>query len=866
MQQPPKLPLKILRFFCAEHRLEEIEGDLFEEFQDQVQSYGYRKARRLYYWTVIRSFRSYLFDYQSNPTHPLSFITMIRHYFKTAFRGMYKHKSFTAINLFGLSIGLASSLMLFLVVIEQLRKDYDLPDKDQIFRVESNSGLRPSEGYKDRTPAAVGPFLKQSFPQVEECTVLNKIKWDVTIINGDESDYVTEDFLIADSTFFNIFPQTFIIGSAKTALNDPKNIVLTESAAFKYFGSDSPIGQEIRTINNRRTRFIVSAIIKDPPPHASIQFNIMIAQDIQFDITSPGYDMTHVYLKLAKNASIAEFEKRANREISTVVTGNLMKSIQYRLRSFEEVKYDLEIPSDLIEPTDKRLYIIFTTIALAILLLAIINYINLSTIRALKRGHEAGIRKIIGAGKGSFMIQFLTESWLISFAALPIAILMVESFMPYFERALNTSLSFNYLTNPTFILIVFGIVFIVGLIAGLYPALLVSRFKFTEFIKGNLTSSNKGQTIRRVLVIFQFAISIVLVVGAVVIQRQLKMFQNQKLTYNPEQVIVLDKGFSSNFDLIRTDLENLPSVLTSSITSSPPAGDSYRFNTDNMKLGELVYGHDIDHHYVELLNLEFVRGENFDPEKTSNFSPSVLINETMAKLLETVNPKQSPNPLEEKYAFLYEQAKIQGVVKDFHLQSLHEKIKPMVLFYESFNGRNGAYTLIKINTTNIEGTLESIEKIWDTHIPDNPFRYQFLDTLFDHLYTTEMRLGKIFQLFTAIALIVSCLGLFGLVSFIVQSKVREIAIRKVFGAKVVQIVSLFLKEICWLIVIASLIGLPIAYWTMNLWLEDFAYHTNIPTSLIITTFLAMILVACITVFTNTFKTAKQNPVDALRSE
>jgi putative ABC transport system permease protein len=866
MHQPPQLPLRILRFFCAEHRIEELEGDLFEEFQDLTEAYGIRKAKRIFYWTVIRSFRSHLFDYRGPSAHPLNFITMIRHYCKTAFRGMLRHKSFTAINLFGLSAGLASSLMLFLVIIEQLRKDYDLPEKDQIYRVESNTGIRPSEGYIDRAHPGVGPFLKQSFPQVEEYTILNKMKWDVIITKDEKRNYFREEFLIADSTFFNIFPQIFINGSAKTALHDPKNIVLTESAVAKYFGDENPIGKEVRIVNNRRNQFTVSAVIKDPPPHASIQFKMLVAQDIRYDITSPGFDMTHVYLKLAKNTTVSQLEKRANEEISSVAAGDLMKSIQYRFKAFEAVKYDLEIPNDVIPPTDKRLYIIFTTIALAILLLAIINYVNLSAIRALKRGQEAGIRKIIGAGKGSFIAQFLTESWLICFTALPLSILMVEAFKPYFEKALNTIFSFNYLTNIPFLLSAFGLVLIVGLMAGLYPALLVSRFKSTEFIKGNLVNSHKGQNMRRVLVIFQFTMSAVLIVGAAVVQLQLQMFQNQKLTYNPEQVVVLDRALSSNFDLIRTDLENIPDVLTTSITSSPPAGDSHRFNTDLLNLGELVYGHNIDQHYAELLNLEFVWGENFDPEKISDYAPSVLINETMAKLIESINPKKSQHPLEKKYPFMMEEATIQGVVKDFHLQSLHEKIKPMVFFYESYKGYNGAYTLIKINTTDIEGTLASIEKVWDKHIPSSAFRYEFLDTRFDNLYTTELRLGKIFQLFTGIALMVSCLGLFGLVSFVVQSKIKEIAIRKVFGAKIIQIVSLFLKEICWLIVIASLIGLPIAYWAMNQWLDDFAYHTNIPMSLILITFLALIFVAFITVFSKTLKTARQNPVEALRNE
>lgn len=864
MFQPPKTPLRLLRWLCSSERLEEIEGDLFEAYQDWRETRSKLSSNLLYTYTLIRDI--ILFSKEPSFSHSI-FPHMIKHYLKTAWRSMLHEKSFTLINLFGLSVGLASSLMLILLIIEQARKDFDLPDKDRIYKVESNIGINPSEGFLSRTHPGVGPFLKQVMPQVEGYTIVNKNERDLVFTDDEKKNYFTEDFLKADSSFFDIFPQTFLRGNSQIALRSFSDIVLTESAAYKYFGSENPIGKEIEIVSNRRNPFTVSAIVKDPPPHASIQFNLIIPQDIEYGITSPGYDGTNVYLKLAPNTNIPSFEKEANQQIKSVVSGPLMTSIKFRLKPFEEVKYDLEIPNDVIIPTDKRLYGIFTTIAVAILLLAIINYINLSAARSLKRGQEAGVRKILGAGKGSFLSQFLTESWLLCLLALPISILLVESFTPYFEQALNTKLSFRYYSDITFIVCTIGIIFITGLIAGLYPALLISRFSFNQFLKGKISTSSKGQLIRKALVIFQFAMAIILIVGAMIVQRQLNLFQQQKLSYAPEQIVVLDRALSQNFDLIRADVKKLSGIEHVSISTSPPAGNNMRFSTDALNLGQIVQGHNIDEHYAPLLNLEFVSGENFDPKKLSDYTPTVIINETMANLLLEVNPKNAEHPLEVSYPFMYnEEARIQGVVKDFHLESLHEKIKPMVFFYESFNGYNGAFSLIKLNTTNIQETMASIEEVWQKHIPTSPFRYQFLDSRFNNLYTTEMRLGKIFQIFTTIALMVSCLGLFGLVTFIIQSKVKEIAIRKVMGAKITQVLSIFLKEIYWLIGLSSLIGIPIAYWLMNKWLQDFAYHTNIPLSVTLFTVLLMLSIASLTVSMRTLKTARMNPVESLRND
>ncbi|MCO6358369.1 FtsX-like permease family protein [Roseivirga pacifica] len=863
MHTPPKTPLKVLRWFCTDERLEEIEGDLFEAYQDWRETKTKPRANWLYWWTVIRGIPSHA--KRIKISSPSLFLLMLGHYLKTAKRAIIKEKTFTAINIFGLCLGLASSLMLFLFIIEQLRKDYDLPEKEHIYRIEAISSRSP-EGYITRVHPGIGPLLLESFPQVQECSVMNKLKWDVVVENEDQLNFFEEEFLIADSSFFNIFPQSFILGNKTTALNSPSKVILTESSALKYFNNTDVIGREIKIDRDRRNRFTVSAVISDPPPHSSIQFKMIIAQDIQYDITSGGYDATHLYLKLSPETQLVNFTGLMNKEISSRVSTDVMRAISYSLKSFNDLKYNLETTDEIIIPADKNLYMIFTTIALLILILALINYINITTARAIKRGHEAGIRKIIGAGKGSLISQFLVESLLTSFITLPLAIFVVEATLPYFETALSTQLSFNYLLNPVFMFSAVSIVLLVGIIAGIYPAILVAQFRFSEFLKGNLSGSQKGSTIRKVLVLIQFTLTITLIIGAVVVQRQLHLFQHKKLSYDPEQILVIDRALSQNFDLIRSDLKEIPSVILSAATSSPPGGDNYRFHTPNIGLSKLVHGLSIDHNYADLLDLEFIKGNNFNLKTPSENDEGVIINETLAKLIQAENPKNSKSPLDEKYPFMISDFKIKAIVKDFQIESLHDKIKPMVLVYESYNGYNGAYLLIKLNTSNIENTINQIEGVWTKHIPDSSFRYQFLDSRFNSLYTTEIRLGRIFQLFTAMALIVSCLGLLGFVGFLIQSKTKEIAVRKILGASIGQIINLFLKEIYFLIMLSSLVALPIAYYIMNRWLNSFAYHTNIPTWHTLIVVLGGFGIATLTVFIQTYTAANTNPVESLRRE
>lgn len=865
IHRPPRLPLRIFRSFCSDRYAEEIEGDLFEAYQDWRETRNKLTSNWLYWWTVIRSFRFYLL--KRHTSHPSIFFLMLRHFVKTAFRGSLKHKSHTFINLLGLSIGIATSLILAMFIADEARMDYDLKDKELIYRVESYNALRPQEGLNGRVHSALGPALVEMIPEVTHQTRMVKLNQDVIVENAASRQFFKETFLKTDSTFFDFFPQIFLKGKKEGALNDITDIILTENTALKLFGTTEVIGKQLHTTSRYENQYLITAIVKDPPPHSSLQFSTITFINRNRDhISLPVSTRSGTYIKLPPGANPKTIEAKINKTIKPMVAGETMKATTFKLSTFEEAKYNKQAIDTVLEPHNKQLYLVFTMVSIFILALAIINYTNLTTAKALQRGEEAGIRKIIGAGRKSFFFQFITESTITCFVALLIALISVAALLPIFEQVLSRPLIFNYWRSPEFWFIVVTSTVLLSMIAGIYPAILISRFNFSEFLKGNTANSSKGSTFRKGLVTLQFTVSICMIVCSIVVQNQVDFVIKRNLNYNPEQILVLDFTMSRNLALLRDNLTKIPEVNIASITTSPSGGREHRVSFHKNVFGEVIYQHNIDHNYAKLFNMEFIQGENFDPNTPSENEGAVIINETLAKLIESVNPLNVEDPLAQSYSFMMEPMKIKGIVKDFHMESLYETVKPMIFMYEPSNGLNVAYTLVEIKTTNVQSTISEIEKLWTELVPDQLFDYQFLDTRYQNLYNSEIRLGKIMGLFTSIAILISSMGLYGLIMFSIQSKTKEVGIRKVMGASVTQIVMLFNRQVFWLIGLAVLVAIPIAYWTMNSWLNGFAYHVDISVLTIVLTICSSFVLAFITVFFKSYRAANANPVDVLRSE
>lgn len=865
MFQPPKTPLRLLRWLCSSERLEEIEGDLFEAYQDWREKKSKPAANWLYWWTIIRSFRFYLM--KKRTPDPNMFLLMLKHFIKTAYRGSLKHKSHAFINLLGLSIGIATSLMLAMFIVDEARMDYDLKDKELIYRVEGYNALRPQEGFNGRVHTGMGPALVEMIPEITHQTRMGKLNWTVMIEKDEKRDFFQEEFILTDSTFFELFPVEFIHGNKEQVLTKAGDAVLTESLALKLYGTTDVVGKELNTTTRYDQQYFVRGIMKDPPRHSSIHFTILVFKNISRENIREQISVrSATYIKTLPSISPEYLEAKINNTIKPIVTGQTMKATTFKLSSFQDAKYDRHTDDTIIEARDKQMYVVFGMVAIFILVLAIINYTNLTAARALQRGQEAGIRKIIGAGRRSFLLQFATESALMCFLSLVVALLLTASLLPSFEQAVNRPLLFNYWTDPWFWGLVVSSSILLSIIAGIYPAILVSRFRFSEFIKGNIANSTKGALLRKSLVIFQFAVAIVMIVSATVVKDQIDFIINKKLTYKPEQIILVENTVSNNLGLFRDQLKRIPSVNLASVTTSPPGGSSHRVSSDRNVFGQAIYQHNVDHNYAELLNFEFISGKNFDPEKPSENQGQVIINETLARLIQSMNPNNVDEPLAETYQFTVEPVKIKGVIKDIHMESLYESVKPMIFAYEPSNGFNVSRVLIEIRTEQIQETISGIEDLWTEVIPDQGFNFQFLDSRFEKLYTSEIRLGKIMSVFTSVAILISCMGLYGLIMFSIQSKTKEVGIRKVMGASVSQIVMLFNRQVFWLIGLAILVAIPVAYWAMNSWLNGFSYHVDLSALTIILTICLSFVLAFITVFFKSYRAANANPVDVLRSE
>ncbi|GAB5523420.1 MAG: ABC transporter permease [Roseivirga sp.] len=842
-----------------------MEGDLYEEFLENLEIKGATKARRRYTWTIIRSFRSYLFEYRPNQYKLSYLIMMLRHYLKTALRGIRTNKTLALINITGLSVGIATSLIIALFVMDQYLMDDFITDKDRIVRLEGKIENHARKGYAAELHPGLGPTLMELSPNVETYTRLTKASLNIKIRHKEDITFFKEDFLIVDSSFFQLFPFELVQGNPDKPFQDLSSVLITERLAQKLFGTVDPIGKPIDVNYNDRNGFVVTGVLKDIPANSSIQFDLLTLDIENYSLNSGAYGPTAIYLKLAPETNQEALAQLLSKEIANFTNNRFISKQKYRFTSFDQIKYNTESPDRVIQAMNRDVVDLFIALAVFILLLATINYINLSAARAIQRSQEAGIRKVIGAGKGSFTFQFLTESLLSCWLTLPVALLAVHTFIPAFERVLEKKLFNDYLTDPVFLLFILGLATLLGLIAGLYPAFIVSRFRFTDFLKGKTSTSQKGNWFRKGLVVFQFSISILLIIGTLMVQRQLAFVQDQTMSFQADQVLVCDRTISRKLPSLKNSLEAVSGVSQVSLTSSPPGGEVALMYGFNENFGEIIYWHEIDENYISLLGLSMIEGEAFDQGMSDSFQSQVLINETMARLIESINPLNSENPLRETYNISGQPLKIRGVVEDFHIQSLHEQIKPMVFQYTQ-GAPVAASMMIKVSPANIGTTLKSIEAEWKSFIPASPLKATFLDERFENLYTAEVRLGKLFGIFTLLAIIISCMGLFGLSLHISEVKMKEIGIRKVLGASVAQVIRLFSGQIYGLIAVAALIAAPLAWYFADQWLQGFAYRQELSVGTFALTLVACLVLATLTTCWYTIKTARINPVETMRNE
>ncbi len=792
---------------------------------------------------------------------------------KIAFVNLKKHKTFSFINLFGLAIGMACCILIAAYVFHELSYDKFHEKADRIYRLRSELEISGEHLDIPKSSPPMAEYLVQNYPEVIGAVRFHSIG-KVPVRYRDNTNYEDRIFF-ADNSVFDIFSFPLVKGDPRTALATAESIVISESIALKYFGSDDPVGK-LLNINNK-TDYRVTGVMKDVPDNSQFVFSMLcsfetFAQKNKWSIQNWLSINEYTYILLGKGADYKQLELKLPDMIEKRV-GAMLRYVKGELKLSLQPLTSIHLHSDLMQEisgNSKIVYVyIFSAIALFILAIACINFMNLSTARSTGRAREVGLRKVMGADRGKIIRQFLSESILNSLISCLLALILVDLTLPLFRSISGIDLRIDYAQNLWLIPGLVGIAVFIGLIAGSYPAFFLSGFQPSSVLKGEFKAGKKGSRFRSALVIVQFTISIALIAGTIVVFNQLDYMKNKRLGFQKEQVVVIPISDESTMDSlmpVKQELENYSGIIRVAASSHVPGQTTYvnpfmpeGFALDQMQyMGELY----VDHDFIPTMGIEMIAGRNFSRDFQTDTSQSVIINETAARQFgwekpigKTIQTMSTSRKLK-KYTVI-------GVVKDFHMESLKKRIIPLFIGCTTHNFNSLS---VRIKTENIPATLSFLEDKMRQIDPFRPFEYAFLDDSFDAQYKTEERLSRIFSYFGLLSILIASLGLFGLASFTAEQRTKEIGIRKVLGATISGIVALLSKEFTKWVLVANVIAWPIAYYSLRRWLEGFAYRTNIRLTVFIVAMGISLMVALFTISLQAVRTALANPVDSLRHE
>ena len=871
-QNPPQWLLRFFRWFCHPDFQEDIEGDLIELYERKVEEYGRKRANRIFFFDVISLIRLNLLKPFKNFHHIIHY-TMYKNYFKIAWRSMLRQKLYSFINIGGLAIGLTCFIMIFHDVQHELSYDRFYKDADQIYRIyqKQDGNVFLGSDYFAVTPAGLAPTLEKECPEVEAATTMREQS---ALLSFKKNNF-WEKGLYGDTDFFEVFAFQFIQGNPKTALQNPKSIVLTESLAKKVFGSKNPMGKSI--IYQNGDPYTITGIIKDPPGNISFKFSYIVdmqsSEEYMRDIKAAKWNNNSFYtfLKLKKNADPHALEAKMPALIKKHVDygKDFPFKDKYLVNPISELHLQTNINFDIGLKGNPKYVYLFSLIAVIVLLLACVNYMNLAIARSIKRANEVGLRKVIGAVRGQLIGQFLSESILIAFLALILAMAFTQILLPLFgyllERPIELNLFDNFYLIPGLILLVI----IVGLISGSYPAIFMSSLQPIHALKGKLSRKLFGMKVQKFLIIGQYTTSIVLIISSLIIYRQFQFIQAKELGYNKDYVITVqlrDWSLYKHFEKIKNECLKNPQILSLSASNSLPTNiDSSTLidiEDDDKEIDDLtIYRANVDYDYLDVFGIELVAGRNFSPKFKTDQEQSYLINETAARII-----GWTPEKAIGKYILSYSKKskyKVIGVVKDFHMHSMHMAIQPLMLKLR--DKQYFSFISVKVRPEKLPQTMDILQKTMKKYSP-YPFEYAFLDDQFDQLYKDDTRLGEIFGFFTILSILIASLGLFGLAAFTAQQRTKEIGIRKVLGASIQNIMTILSKDFLTLVVFSFLLAIPIAWYMMHQWLQDYAYRVDIEWWIFALAGLSALIVAFFTISFQSLKAALANPVDSLKDE
>lgn len=791
---------------------------------------------------------------------------MWKNYIKIASRNMLKHKDYTIINVAGLTIGIAVCFLIFLWVKDEVSYDRFHANSENIYRILWKARYGDNEWNIPVIPVPVGNTLEKDFPEVKHATQF--VAGGLTFKK--DNDFIREEnILFVDNDFFKVFTIHFISGSPESVLETEDAIVLTQETAEKYFPNQNAIGQIIER-NDGKT-FRVTGVVESFPAQSHFHFDFLaplkILPIIEQRKDQWGSATVYTYVSLHRGSDAQELD----RKFQTFVNENILEDEFRAGGNFSgyplQPMLDIHLKSNLemeLESNGNISYVyLFSIIAFIILLLACINFINLATARSLMRAREVGVRKVLGSQRYQLIRQFFAESFLYVLLAVATAVILAGLVLPVFNNFAGKALQLDLLGSPTAVLILAGLTLLVTFLSGSFPALFLSSFSPLQVLRGSVLKIDGRDWLRKGLVVTQFCISTGLIIGTLVVWRQLDFLQNERLGFDREQVLVINRAnaLGESFNTFVDQVRAIPQVKKASAVQNLPGKgyDSSLFYPEqpsNYKETSLSYTF-VDNQFLDALKIDLVEGRNFSSELASD-SSAFIINETAAKALGW------DNPIGKQLDYgNFIKGPVIGVAKDFHYESLHHEIKPLIMMHTRWRS---AFIAVRLQPGNMNQSIAAMEHIWKQFVPASPFEYTFLDENYRELYEKEQRMGQIFIVFSALAIFIACLGLLGLSAYIAAQRTKEIGIRKVLGASVTGIAAMLSKDFIKLVLIAAVIAFPLSWWGMSKWLEDFAYRTQISWWIFAIAGTAAVLIALITVSFQAIRAAMADPVDSLKTE
>ena len=803
---------------------------------------------------------------------------MIRNYLKTGWRNIIKNKGTFAVNITGLALGIASCIMIMLYVADELSYDRFNKKADQIARVVFRANVNGEAMNEAVVMAPVAQTLKNDLPEVIDATRIAKSYNNRLESNG--SYYGQSNLAYVDPNFFNVFTLPIIRGDQKTPLDKPNSVVISETLAKSLFGNSDPIGKTI-TVTNRDQQLNVSGVMKDIPKNSHFHFDLLVSTlgYAQAKKTSWMQSDFFTYLLLKKGTEISSVEARLPAITKKYMGPQMMDAIGTSYEDFQKDNSlglflqpltDIHLYSDFSDSTtleqggDIKYVYIFSAVALFMLVIACINFMNLATASASKRSKEVGIRKVLGSNKKQLIYQFLSEAFIAALIATILATVLFALTLPWFNQLAGKTIEFSSLLKPVYILSLLGLILLITILAGSYPAFYLSSFNPLNALKSKFSGNGKSSGIRSGLVIFQFVISAGLILATLVVKEQMSYIQNKDIGYEKDQLLVVRNSYllGNNEDNFIDEIKNDPRIENLTHSAFVPAGESDNEVGGIFLNGEFLrrmFFYNVDENYIATMGMELLQGRNFSKE-FGDESDKIIINEKAADVL-GIGKDPVGKTFQRDTDEGLKDITVIGVIKNFNFKSLHQEIEPLILKKNPYGGM-----IIRSKVADMSGIIKNLNEDWNNYNPKEPLNYSILDDSFNHTYLKERKMGTILTLFAILTIIVACLGLFGLVTFTAEQRFKEIGIRKVLGSSASQIVTLLSKDFIKLVGISFLISFPLSYYLMNKWLQDFAYRIQIHWWLFLLAAIITIGIAFLTIGIKSFRAASANPIKSLKTE